>query len=278
MEPEGFLLPGDTIGRFCVRDILGTGSAGVVYLARDTASGEERAVKVLAPEIAEGARQELISRLYQEAAAAGALRHPNIIPLCEVGEHNGLPFLVMEYRRAPTLARRLRQGPLPIPEAVALVRQLASALAETHARGIIHRDLKPTNILYDARGHATLIDFGIARLRNSALTRAGVIMGSLGYCAPEQVQFTQPLDHRADLFALGILFYVVLTGRRPFPTDSMERYAEAVLSEAPTPPAAYVPALPAALNAIILRLLEKDPDARVPDAGALLRALDEAGL
>jgi serine/threonine-protein kinase len=268
-----FLLPGDSLGPFVIREILGTGSTGIVYRVFDTRSQQERALKLLSPDISEAAREELIFRYHQEAKLAGQLKHPNLIPVYEAGEHNGLPYLLMEHRAAPTLAHRLKKGPLPLSEAVSLLRQLASALSLVHAQGIVHRDLKPTNILYDARGLATLIDFGIARLRGSSLTRAGVIMGALGYCAPEQIQMLQPVDPRADLFALGILFFVVLTGRRPFPTDSMERYAEAVLHEAAPPPSLHAPHLPRPVDAVVEKLLQKDPGDRYQNAEELLADL-----
>jgi eukaryotic-like serine/threonine-protein kinase len=269
-DSGSFLLPGAQIGPHRVLDIVGTGSTGVVYRVRDKDRAEERALKLLAKKLAE--HEELIARYRQEARVAGELRHPGLITVHGFGEHQGRPYIVMEYRDAPTLDRRLRPGALPPEEARAILAQLADALAVVHAHGVVHRDLKPKNILYDKDGRATIIDFGLARLVGSSLTRSGVIMGALGYCAPEQITMSHRVDHRADLFALGVLFYRLLTGQKPFPTDSMERFAEAVLHDEPKPPSALT-ALPPGYDEIARGLLAKDRDARTPSAGALLQAL-----
>jgi eukaryotic-like serine/threonine-protein kinase len=270
-----FLSPGDYIGPFQIRDIIGIGSTGVVYRALNPITHEERALKLLSEEVLEYAHDDLVARYRQEAQVAGALRHPGLLYIYGFGEHQGVPYLIMEYRRAATLAKRLKQGPMPLAESLSLLSQLAQALQVVHAKGIVHRDVKPTNILYDDRGQATVIDFGIARLRGSSLTRAGAIMGALGYCAPEQIQMSHAVDHRADLFALGVLFYVTLTGQKPFVTNSMDEFIEAVLRHQPKPLKAINPKLSGKVQALSDWLLTKDVDTRCPDTSALLTRLEE---
>lgn len=272
-----FLLPGQSIGSFLIRDIIGTGSTGVVYLVVDPTTQEERAIKLLSKEVWENTDDDLVARYRQEVQVAGEFKHPGLITVYGFGEHQGAPYIVMEYRRAPSLAKRLKQGPLPVPEALSLLRQLASALQVVHDHGIVHRDLKPANILYDEKGQATIIDFGLARLRGGSITRIGAIMGALGYCAPEQIQATHRVDHRADLFALGVLLYFALTGVRPFPISSMEDYIEAVLHKEPTPLRQINPQIPQEVEHLCNWLLAKDAERRCPSTQGLIQVLDQIG-
>jgi eukaryotic-like serine/threonine-protein kinase len=270
-----FLSPGDYIGPFQIRDIIGTGSTGVVYHTINTITHEERALKLLSEEVLACAHDDLVARYRQEAQVAGALHHPGLLYIYGFGEHQGVPYLIMEYRRAATLARRLKHGTMPLQEALSLLKQLAQALQVVHAKGIVHRDLKPANILYDEHHQATIIDFGIARLRGSSLTRAGAIMGALGYCAPEQIQMSHAVDHRADLFAIGVLFYVVLTGQKPFTTSSMDEFIEAILHQDPKPLNELNPNLPDTAQALCDWLLAKNVDERCPSTSALLTRLEQ---
>jgi eukaryotic-like serine/threonine-protein kinase len=270
-----FLSPGDYIGPFQIRDIIGTGSTGVVYHTINTITHEERALKLLSEEVLACAHDDLVARYRQEAQVAGALHHPGLLYIYGFGEHQGVPYLIMEYRRAATLARRLKYGTMPFQEALSLLKQLAQALQVVHAKGIVHRDLKPANILYDEHHQATIIDFGIARLRGSSLTRAGAIMGALGYCAPEQIQMSHAVDHRADLFAIGVLFYVVLTGQKPFTTSSMDEFIEAILHQNPKPLNELNTNLPDTAQALCDWLLAKNVDERCPNTSALLTRLEQ---
>jgi TolB-like protein/Tfp pilus assembly protein PilF len=266
------LAPGTKLGAFEILAALGAGGMGEVYRARDTRLEREVAVKMLPRADAGDART--LDRFHREARVIASLNHPHICTLYDVGEHDGQPFLLMELLDGGTLASRISSKPLPVHETIEWGTQIADALHTAHARGIIHRDLKPANVMITARGDVKILDFGIAKLTGShaasdttaeALTMEGSTIGTVAYMAPEQVR-GETVDSRADLFALGVVLYEMVTGRRPFGGTTTGVIAAAILNRDPAPPQAVNPAVPPALAAIIAKLLEKDRALRYQDA------------
>jgi len=246
-------------GRYAVDSEIGRGAMGRVLRARDAKIGREVALKILAP----GARRE---RFEQEARAAGALNHPNIIAVYDVGEHDGEPFIVSELLQGRTLRTALRDGPLPAADALDFAVQLADGLAAAHKAGIVHRDLKPENLFVTEGGRLKILDFGIAKLQKSGeafRTEAGTVLGTPAYMSPEQVH-GDPADARSDVFACGCVISEMLSGKPPFQRDDNMATAYAIVHEPATP----APVGP--LAAVITRCLEKDAAARYADAGQLL--------
>ncbi|MCU0626210.1 MAG: protein kinase [Gemmatimonadaceae bacterium] len=257
---------------------LGRGGMGIVYRARDTRLKRTVAVKLLPPELAY--RAEIRSRFLREAEMAAQLSHPNIVPIYAVDERDGLVFFVMACIDGDNLARRMAStGPMPTAEVRRLLREIASALAFAHARKFIHRDIKPDNILLDADdGRAIVTDFGIARAvqdgGDTRLTATGMAIGTPAYMSPEQCAGEREVDGRADLYALGVLAYQMLAGRLPLEASSTPALLVKQLSERPVPIVERRPDTPPDLAAIVMRLLEKEPDDRFPTAEALVAALD----
>ncbi|HYG61909.1 MAG TPA: protein kinase, partial [Thermoanaerobaculia bacterium] len=248
---------------------------GVVYRAVDLDLGREVALKFLPPQAVRPIDE---ARFRREAQAAAALDHPNIGTVHEIGEHNGRRFLAMAFYEGETLAERLERSgaPLPMPEVAAIAAQVASALAAAHGAGIVHRDLKPSNLMLTRNGRVKLLDFGLARPMGSpTLTEEGFLVGTVAYMAPEQLS-GEGSDQRADLWALGVVLYEMLTGGRPF--DQGHRgLVHAILHEDPPPLRRGRPEIPQALAVIVERCLEKDPSRR-PSGGEILTELRAAGL
>jgi hypothetical protein len=252
---------------------------GTVYRVHDLELHREVALKVprFSGPVEQQARQA--ARFQHEARAAARIWHPNVCPIFDVGEHDGLPYVVMAIVEGETLAALLaRQGPLGVDQAIALALQLLDALAAVHARNVVHRDIKPGNILLDPAGRAVLTDFGLARLAPDTehLTSEGIIVGTPAYMAPEQAA-GQPhqVGPPTDVYSLGVVLYRMLTGRLPFegpPLTVLHR----IVHEAPPPPSQFRPGLPAAVEAAILRAMRKDPGERFPDARAFAAALAPA--
>jgi eukaryotic-like serine/threonine-protein kinase len=260
---------------------LGAGGMGEVYLAEDTALGRQVALKLLPAESTSD--PALRSRLLREARAAAALDHPYACAIHEVGEVDGVPFIVMEYVKGETLRQRLARGPLAPREAVRLAGEIAEALEEAHAKGLVHRDLKPANVMLTARGHGKVMDFGLAKAVTrpsessssgtlTALTGRGDVPGTLAYMSPEQLQGLA-VDGRSDLFALGVLLHEALTNQHPFLCTTAPATAAAILrDEAPPLPPAVIEAAPA-LPALLARLLAKAPSDRYASMGEARAAL-----
>jgi serine/threonine-protein kinase len=253
-----------------------------VYLARDRRLGRRIVVKLLAPELASGVSAE---RFEQEIRLAAGLQHPHIVPLLAAGEAAGLPYFTMPFIEGESLRRRLDQGgPLPAPEAVRLLGQVASALAYAHARGLIHRDIKPDNVLLSPGG-AMVTDFGVAKALRAAttatateasgLTAAGFALGTPAYMAPEQAVGDPATDARADLYAFGAMAYECLAGSTPFPGRSAPAMIAAHLTEPPLPLQERRPDLPSALTALVMQCLAKQPDQRPASAEAVVAVLDK---
>ncbi len=268
--------------RYVVERELGRGGMATVFLARDIRHERAVAVKVLERNVAAGGAE----RFLHEIRIAARLTHPHVLGVHDSGDADGLLYYVMPYVEGETLRARLaREGALPVAVAVRLIRELADALAYAHGRGVVHRDLKPENVLLSA-GHAVVADFGIAKAVAAAtqggaalhvgLTSVGMALGTPAYMAPEQAVGDAATDHRADLYALGVVAYEVLAGVHPFGARSPQALVSAHLTEAPPPLGARCVAAPPALVDVVMRLLEKDPDDRPQSADAVLRALDGA--
>jgi serine/threonine-protein kinase len=258
---------------------IGRGGMGIVYRAVDRRLKRAVAVKVLPPDLA--FRADIRSRFLQEAETSAQLSHPNIVPIFTVDEREGLVFFVMAFIDGQTLAQRLKAtpGPMPVPDALAILREVGSALAYAHAHGVIHRDIKPDNILLAADGSRALVtDFGIARAvtsnSDSRLTATGVAIGTPAYMSPEQCSGDKEVDGRSDLYSLGVVAYQMLCGSLPFTGGNTATLLVKQLSETPVPLRQRCPTVPEGVAAAVMRLLAKDPSARFPDANAFLAALD----
>lgn len=259
-------------GEYSLQRELGRGGMGIVYLARDVQLDRDVAIKVLPTHLARltTARE----RFVQEARTAAGLSHPNIVPIHRVGEADGFVFFVMSYVDGETLGERLRQkGPLPPADAARVMREVAWALAYAHGRGIVHRDVKPDNILLESgTGRAMVTDFGIAHGGGNPGTDVGKIMGTAHFMSPEQGA-NRPVDGRSDIYSLGVVGYLAISGRLPFEEQSVP--ALIVRQSMDTPPSlsTVAPGVPSAFAAAIDRCLAPDPDARFPDGETLAAAL-----
>jgi hypothetical protein len=267
------LEPGSRLGSYEVIDRLGQGGMGEVYRARDTRLGRTVALKVLRS----GADPELLHRLDREARAASALNHPNIVHIYDVGVaagETGAHYVVMEHVEGETLRRRVSRGPLPIPEAITLGAQLADGLAKAHRAGILHRDLKPENVMITPEGVLKILDFGLAKLLPAPLaeidagetmsrheTQAGTLLGTLEYMSPEQAK-GGAVDHRTDQFAVGLLLHEMVTGRPVFRRETAAQVLAAVIERDAEPLSHLRAEVPGALEALVARCLQKDPERR----------------
>jgi serine/threonine-protein kinase len=251
------------IGRYQIIQQLGSGAMGAVYKARDPMMGRDVAIKTILPQAIEGPQSaEFRDRFMREARAAGRLAHPGIVTVYDVSEHEGTPFLVMEFVEGRTLDATLKAGePMDFKQVCDLGIQLAEALDYAHQNGVIHRDIKPSNILIDAGGRLKVTDFGIARLIDSQATSTGQFLGTPSFMAPEQFA-GGPIDGRADLFATGVVMYRMTTRDAPFAGDSLVAVQYKVIHTDPVPPRRLNPAIPRGLEAVILRCMAKDPAER----------------
>ena len=275
------IVPGTIIGGYEIRELLGTGGQSAVYLAEDVALRRPAAIKILSEETLGG---ELSRRRFLlEARALSSLQHPNIATIYRIGEHEGNPFIAMEYVPGEPLHRYLAGRTLPLSGLVGLMAQIAGAVGYAHRLGILHRDLKPANILVTAAGQVKLVDFGLAKLAGGDLqvrlgvgdnlTETGTIVGTVSYLSPEQAR-GEAVDVRSDLFALGVIFFEMLAGRRPFDRETPLASLAALLHDPPPP---LDPALPPGLRATVERLLAKDPADRYPSADLLVSDLGGGG-
>jgi tetratricopeptide (TPR) repeat protein len=237
---------------------------GSLYLARDPGLDRLVAIKVLRDDLQDD--EEIRARFGREARSVARLRHPNIIVVFDVGEDEGRPFMAMEYVAGETLTDVLRRlPPLPLVRRLAFVEDLCAGLAHAHAAGIVHRDIKPANIMLDADGVVKILDFGIARLGNSGMTQAGIVMGSVNYMSPEQV-IGRGVDHRSDIFATGAVLYEAIALEQAFPGGMDTGVLHGILHTGPVPLSERVPDVDAELTAIVCRALEREPAERYQDA------------
>jgi beta-lactam-binding protein with PASTA domain len=267
IEPETII-----DGRYRVISRVGSGGMADVYLALDQLLGREVAVKVLHHHFA--ADQEFVERFRREASSAAGLSHPNIVGIFDRGEWNGTYYIAMEYVAGRSLKSIVREGgPLDPALAIDIVVQILRAAQFAHKRGVIHRDLKPHNVIIDEEGRARVTDFGIARAGASDMTLTGSIMGTAQYLSPEQAQ-GYSVSATSDIYSVGVILYELLSGAVPFEGETAVAIAFKQVSAEPRPPSELNPALPASLDAIVLRALAKDPAQRYADAGELIVALE----
>ena len=260
------------VGRYEITEQLGQGGMGTVYRAFDPMLARVVAVKVIAAHLDDQPEQR--ERFFREARAAAQLAHPNIITIHDLGEDNGAPFLAMEYLEGQDLDRRMRGPERPsLSRRLDIALSICAGIAHAHAAGVVHRDLKPANIFLTNDGQVKILDFGLARLVTSELTRSNVMLGTINYMAPEQLR-GEKSDHRADIFSLGVLFYEIFGGKKPFQSDSFASTMFKILEETPEPLNELNPDLPIELVAIIERAMSKPRDERYQLTLDMLRDLE----
>src|SRR5918997_3296107 len=286
------LLQGSLGSAYTLERELGGGGMSRVFIARDQTLGRKVVVKVLPPELAAALS---IERFKREIMLSAALQHPNIVPVLSTGNTDRLPYFVMPFVEGESLRVRLGRGPLSVREAVSVTKDVARALSYAHGRGVIHRDIKPDNIIISG-ATATVTDFGVAKAvaasragpargaahvrtpGGSTITHAGVSLGTPMYMAPEQAAADPNTDHRADIYALGIVSYEMLVGAPPFHGRSPQALLAAQLTELTRPISQRRYGVPAALEQLIMQCLEKNPADRPRNAGDMVRALDDPEL
>src|SRR6266851_1426649 len=266
--------PGRRLGPYEILSAMGAGGMGEVYRARDTRLDRVVAIKVLPPHLAD--RSELRERFEREARTIASLNHPHICTLFDIGQQDGIDYIVMEYLEGETLAQRLHKGSLPLEQVLQYAIEIADALDKAHRRGVTHRDLKPGNIMLTKTG-TKLLDFGLAKLKQGVapanvqlsqlptatdpLTAHGSIVGTLQYMAPEQLEGKE-VDARTDIFAFGAVVYETATGKRAFEGKSQASVISAIMTSEPAPMSSLQPMTPPALDRVVKRSLAKDPDDR----------------
>jgi serine/threonine protein kinase len=264
--------PGSTLGHYRILRMIGKGGMGEVYLAEDTVLDRKVAIKVLSAQSTSDA--ERVLRFIQEAKAASALNHPNILTIYEIGESAGTRFMATEFIDGPTLRQHMPASPLPLHEILDHANQIASALAAAHEACIVHRDIKPENIMIRPDGYIKVVDFGLAKLTERAPvsedsatvamavnTTAGTVMGTVQYMSPEQARGL-PLDARTDIFSFGVVLYEMLTGQPPFRGETQSHQIVAILEREPQPLSQLIPGIPPELERIAGKALAKSKDDR----------------
>jgi serine/threonine-protein kinase len=268
-------------GRYRLEERLGAGGMGVVYRGEEVPSGRAVAVKFLHEALA--GIKDLVKRFDREVQAMSRLRHPHLVEILDSGLSNGVPYLVMEFHEGRSLADVLERGALPAGRAIRIARQVLEGVAEAHASGVVHRDLKPDNILLvgGSTGESVkILDFGLAKMAEATggtqLTNTGFALGTPAYMAPEQAKGS-PTDHRADLYAVGVILYHMVVGEKPFQADAPMAVLRMHMDDAPVPPRKAAPDanLSAALETVILRAMEKSPARRWQSAQDFIQALDD---
>ncbi len=287
-QPPTVELVGQQIGHYQIRSRLGAGGMGEVYRARDTRLDRAVAIKVLPASFA--SNPDRLRRFELEAKATGALNHPNILTIHDTGAHQGTPYIVTELLEGTELRALLKDGPLPLRQALDYARQIAQGLAAAHEKGITHRDLKPANLFVTTEGRVKILDFGLAKLNpvkmvglvgsteaetmmQTPQTEPGVVMGTVGYMSPEQVR-GQVADHRSDIFSFGIIFYEMLTGRRAFQGDTFAEVMAAIVKVDPLEITTANYQIPPHLERVTRHCLEKRPERRFQTASDLGFAIE----
>src|SRR5438876_5291691 len=277
--------PETVIGQYRVISKIGEGGMGEVYRARDTKLGLDVAIKVLPASLSDNA--DRLNRFEQEAQAAGALKHPNILVVFHIGTHDGAPYIVSELLEGETLRERMGGAALPQRKAIDYASQIVHGLAAAHAKGIVHRDLKPENLFVTNDGRVKILDFGLAKLTGTGDgtqsqtevptrrvdTDPGMVMGTMGYMSPEQLK-GQLADHRSDIFSFGAILYETLSGKRAFRGDSMAETMSAILREDPPDLSETNKTVSPALERVVHHCLEKNPAERFHSARDLAFAME----
>lgn len=271
-------LTGQTLGRFQILNPEKGGGMGMVYKAQDTRLGNHVAFKVIRTDkLAPAVAARSVKRFEREARTLAQLAHPSIVRVLDYGEENGLPYLVMEYLTGGTLKERLDGKPMTWQQAIRLAQPIAAALEYAHQHGVVHRDVKPSNILFNSAGQPVLTDFGIVRILDDEGTQdqstTSRMLGTPEYMSPEQA-LGNAFDHRVDIYALGVVLYEMLTGRRPFLADTPVGVLVKHASEPLPRPTQLNPGLPAGVEQFLLRSLAKNPAQRFQSAAEMLRAME----
>jgi serine/threonine-protein kinase len=263
----------EKIGRYQVLERVGKGGMGVLYRGFDPVLDREVAIKLMHADFSEDTEQ-MRPRFYREARAAAKLNHRNIVTIFEFAEESNVPYIVMEFLKGTPLGARMNsQPPLTIDDKLNVVAQLCDGLSYAHEQGVVHRDVKPDNVFILEDGSVKLLDFGIAKLQTSTLTRQGDVLGSASYMSPEQVGGSESVDGRADIFSTGVVLYELLTGKKPFEGDSPTAVIVKILKDDPNPIDPGATGLPADVIAAAMKALQKDPANRFQTADAMSREL-----
>jgi serine/threonine-protein kinase len=273
---EPMPLPGDIIDGYEIQSEIGRGGMGRVYHATHTVTGQEVALKMLLPHLS--ADRRVRGRFFNEARVLAKLEHPSLVPLLGFIESGARAFIVMPLVKGETLDKRLRRdGRMPLDVVARLFEPMCAALEHVHSHDLLHRDLKPSNIIIRSDDRPVITDFGIARaIGAEKVTLPGMVVGTAEYLAPEQASGVSRDDKRSDVYSLGVLLYEMVTGRVPFEHPNAGEVLQRHVNALPPPPRLIVPSLSEAVEAVILRALEKRPDARFPSAAALGQAAVEA--
>jgi serine/threonine-protein kinase len=264
------------LGRYKIIGELGRGAMGVVYKGEDPALDRTVALKtVILSADAEG-KTEYQKRFFLEAKAAGRLSHPQVITVYDFGQEGDVAYMAMEFLKGKELRNRMKEGSISVPEAVHIAEQVAEGLGYAHEHGVVHRDIKPSNIMLLPHDQVKIMDFGIARMRASDhKTSTGLVLGTPKYMSPEQVSGS-PVDHRSDIFSLGVVLYEMLTQSKLFQGEDTPQIFHAVANFQPPPPSRLNPEVPAMLDFVVERALKKDPSVRYQDAFELAADLRSA--
>jgi serine/threonine-protein kinase len=261
------------LGRYRLVAELGRGAMGIVYQAEDPLLNRTVAIKSIILMDDPAVRAEYEARFFQEAKAAGGLNHPNLITIHDVGREGDIAYMAMELLQGTDLRELMARGRLPLPLALEIMAQAADGLTHAHEHGVVHRDIKPSNIMIVRGQIAKIMDFGIARVRASDVkTQTGALLGSPRYMSPEQVT-GQPADRRSDIFSLGVVLHELAAGAPPFAAPTVTQLMHQIATATPRPPSATNPALPAMLDLIVAKALEKQPGARYQSAAELAKDL-----
>lgn len=267
----------EKLGKFEIKRILGNGAMGEVYLGVDPSIGREVAIKTILPSAAQGG--EAKERFAREARAAGVLNHPNLVTIYEFGEDQGVLYIAMEFVKGHDLDELLYEQSLSRSEALEVLAQVCDGLGFAHRQAIVHRDIKPTNVRVQRDGrrlHAKVMDFGVAKISNSDMTATGMVMGTVSYMAPEYIRTGKP-DPRSDLFAVGVMLYESLSGRKPFSGDTTPTVLYKIVNEEPEPiETEKLQGISPAIRSVLERSLSKNPDDRFQTAEELAKALRAA--
>ena len=272
LRPLEELLPGTTLAsKYKIIEVLGRGGMGIVYKAEDTKLKRSVALKFLPPELIQN--EEIRERFVLEARTAAALSHPNICTIHEIDEQEGRSFISMEYVEGQSLKERIEQGSLAPEKALEIAIQVAEGLEEAHKKGIIHRDVKSANIMVTEKSQAKVMDFGLAKVKGGTLlTREGTTLGTVAYMSPEQAR-GEEVDHRSDIWSLGVVMYEMLSGQLPFRGERESSILYSVVHEEPKPLKEVKRYLPVELQQIVNRALRKKPESRYASAAEMLKDL-----